>query len=305
MARAASARSGQPMVVDRPWTTATGSSSYRRTGRSPTVAISLASASVPTISTADSGASCPARRWAALWALVTTSAPVAVKPRSRRWDATWSALREALLVTNSLQPCTSSSDRTAPSVGDAPRNTVPSRSISRQSCSCARVFISAQLADAIFGVGDAVDVGGRRAQEPLQRLVVTSERQQRVRVGVEQPGRRRALAGRVQLRGGQDGQRLLELPEIGARAGRHDAQLVGVVTVELGRLRSAREFDRPLRTAKSAFAIGDQREQRGLAAHPAGRAQFSQRLPPVAALVGGDSDGFADDGNPAGAGPRR
>ncbi|CNJ96559.1 Uncharacterised protein [Mycobacterium tuberculosis] len=53
MASAASARSGQPMVIERPCTTATGSSSNRRTGRSPTAVISLANASVPTIKTGD------------------------------------------------------------------------------------------------------------------------------------------------------------------------------------------------------------------------------------------------------------
>src|SRR5947209_3897179 len=305
MASAASARSGQPMVVDSPCTTATGSSSYRRTGRSPTAATSSASASVPTIRTRDSGGNWSASSRAALWALVTTSVPVAVKPRSRRCDATSSALREALLVTYSLRLLTSSSEWTAPSVGWAPRKTVPSRSTSKQSYCCAMFFISRELADALFGVGDAVDIGSRRAQEPFQRLVIAAERQQRVGVGVEQPRRRRAVAARVQLRRGQQGQRLLQLPEVRAGAGGDDAQLVGVVAGQLGRLRPARQFDRPLRTATPAFTIGDQREQRRFAAHPAGGAQFGQRLGPVAAVVGGDSDGLADRGDPAGPGPRR
>ena len=162
-----------------------------------------------------------------------------------------------------------------------------------------------QLADPVFGVGDAVDIGGRGAQEPLQRFVFAFERQQRVGVGVEQPRGRRAGAGRVQLRRGQHGQRLVQLPEVRARAGGNDAQLVSVVTAELGRLGSTGQFDRPLRAAKPAFAIGDQRQQRGLAAHSARGPEFGQRLCPVTAVVGGDSDGFADRRDPAGPGPGR
>ncbi len=50
-------------------------------------------------------------------------------------------------------------------------------------------------------------------------------------------------------------------------------------------------------TPRSQSAISG--KQRRLAAHPARRAQFGERLRPVAAVVGGDSDGFADRGDPA------
>ena len=92
------------------------------------------------------------------------------------------------------------------------------------------------------------------------------------------------------------------LPEVGARAGHDDAQLVGVVAGEFGGLGRAGQFDRAFRAANSAFAVGDQRKQRRLAAHPAGSAQFGQRLGPVAAVVGRDADGLSDRGDPAGPG---
>ncbi|CNV17742.1 Uncharacterised protein [Mycobacterium tuberculosis] len=95
------------------------------------------------------------------------------------------------------------------------------------------------------------------------------------------------------------------MPEIGARAGGDDAQLVGGVTAELDRLGPARQFDGPLRPAQTAFAIRDQRKQGGLAPHSSGCPQFGQRLRPIAAAVGGDSDSFAHSGDPAGPNPRR
>ena len=56
---------------------------------------------------------------------------------------------------------------------------------------------------------------------------------------------------------------------------------------------------------EATFAVGDQRQQRRLAAHPAGRPQFGERLGPVAAVVGGDADGFTDRRDPAGPCSRR
>ena len=92
------------------------------------------------------------------------------------------------------------------------------------------------------------------------------------------------------------------LPEIGAGAGHDDAQLVGVVPGELGCLGGARQLDRAFRAAHAAFAVGDQRKQRRLAAHPPGGTQFGQRLGPVAAVVGRDTDGLAHRGDAAGSG---
>ena len=93
------------------------------------------------------------------------------------------------------------------------------------------------------------------------------------------------------------------LSEVGTRAGDDDAQLVGVVAGELGGFGRAGQLDRAFGAADAAFAVGDQRQQRRLAAHPAGRAQFGQRLRPVAAVIGRDADGLADGGDAAG--PRR
>ncbi|MCL6027630.1 hypothetical protein M5Z40_10750, partial [Neisseria meningitidis] len=111
----------------------------------------------------------------------------------------------------------------------------------------------------------------------MQGLVATAQRQQYFSVGVEQARRGRTRTARVELRRGQHRQRLLQLPEIGARAGGDDAQLVGGVTAELDRLGPARQFDGPLRPAQTAFAIRDQRKQGGLAPHSSGCPQFGQR----------------------------
>src|SRR5271166_874531 len=226
---------------------------------------------------------------------------------SHRCPATSSALREALFVTKSLRPGTSSNDSAAPSVNAWPRNTVPSRSRSKQSYCCASVPTSAELAHSVFGIGDPVDVGGRGAQEPLQRLLATVKRQQCLRVRVEQPCRSRPGARRVQLRCGQDLQGLFELTEVGAGAGGDNAQLVGFVAAELGRLSPARQLKRPLGPAEAALAVDNQRKQRGLAAHPARRAQFGKRLRPVTTLIGRDPARFPDGGDTprAGAGGPR
>ncbi len=92
------------------------------------------------------------------------------------------------------------------------------------------------------------------------------------------------------------------LPEVGTRAGHDDAQLVGGVAGEFGGFGCAGQFDRTFRAADSAFAVGDQRKQGRLAAHPARRAQFGQRLGPVAAVIGRNADGLADCGDAAGPG---
>ena len=73
---------------------------------------------------------------------------------------------------------------------------------------------------------------------------------------------RRAGAGRVRLRSGQDGQRLLELTEVRASTRGDDAHLVGLVAGELGRLGPARQLERPFRPTEAAFAVGYQRKQR-------------------------------------------
>ncbi len=93
------------------------------------------------------------------------------------------------------------------------------------------------------------------------------------------------------------------LAEVGAGTGDDDAHLVGFVTGEFGRIVAAGQFERAFGAAEAAFAVGDQRQQRRLAAHPACRPQFRDGLRPVTALIGGDADGFPHCGDPAGAGP--
>ena len=205
IASAASASSGQPILIERPWITATGSSATNRTGARPTAATSAASASVPTTSTFAPAGSRSASIRAALCALVTTSSVTAVNPSSHRCAATSSAEREALLVTNNARHSMLASVSTAPGVGAWPRNTVPSRSRSRQSCCCASVLISVliaggrltggqltgrQLINPFFGIGIAVKICRRGVHEPLHRIIGAAERQQDFGVGVEQPRRR-------------------------------------------------------------------------------------------------------------------
>src|SRR5258705_8344505 len=190
------------------------------------------------------------------------SSRLAVKPIAHRCWATSAGPREALLVTNRVRERTTARVSTAPGVGSWPRKTVPSRSSSRQSWSCARVLTSGQLRDPLFGVGDALDIGGPSVDETLQCGLVAAKREQRLGVGLEQPGGRLPGAGPVQLRGRQECQGLLVLPKVGARAGHDDAKLVGVVAGEFAGLGRAGQFDRAFRTANSAFAVGDQRKQR-------------------------------------------
>src|SRR3954465_5085625 len=246
------------------------------------------------MSTAAPAGNRSASRWAALWALVTTSSATAANPIARRCWATSSELREALFVTYSVREVTAASVSTAPVVGSWPRNTVPSRSRSKQSCSCASVVTSAELRDPFFGIGHAVDIGGCGPDEPLKGFFAPLEGEQRFGVGVEQPGGGLPGPGGVELRRRQDRKGLIELAQVRPGACGDDTQLVGVIAGQLGGVRTAGQFDCPLRSAEAAFAVGDQRQQWRLAAQSAGGAQFGYRLRPVAAVIGGNADGLAD-----------
>ena len=155
-------------------------------------------------------------------------------------------------MTKSLRPGTLSNDSAAPSVSAWPRNTVPSRSRSRQSYCCASVPTSAELAHSVFGVGDTLDVGRRGAQKPLQRLVAAVEREQCLRVGVEQPGRDGPGPRRIQLRCGQYFQGLFELTKVyaaGARR-RRCANSSASSPPELGRFRPSRRASSSARSGR-------------------------------------------------------
>ena len=100
-------------------------------------------------------------------------------------------------MTYSVRAVTAASVSTAPGVGSWPRNTVPSRSRSKQSCSCARVVTSGELRDPLFGVGHALDVCGCGVDEPLQGFVGPC----RVRAAFQ---RRRRTGGRRSARSASD-----------------------------------------------------------------------------------------------------
>src|SRR4029078_12258586 len=161
---------------------------------------------------------------------------------------------------------------------------------------------SVELRDPLFGVGDALGVGGRGVDEPLHSVLIAAKREYRFGVTVEKPCGRLSGPVRIQLRGRQNREGLLVLSEIRAGAGHADARLVAVAPGELGCLGGARQLDRAFRAAYAAFAVGDQRKQRRLAAYAPGGAQFGQRLGPVAAVIGRDTDGLADRGDAAGSG---
>src|SRR4051812_38354517 len=245
------------------------------------------------MSTAAPAGNRSASRCAALWALVTTSSATAANPIARRCWATSSELREALFVTYSVREVTAASVSTAPVVGSWPRNTVPSRSRSKQSCSCASVATSAELRDPFLGIGHALDIGGCSLDEPVQGFFALVEREQCFGVGVEQPGGGLSGSRGVELRRRQDCKGLIELAQIRPGACGDDTQFVGVVTGQLGGVGTAGQFDCPLRSAEAAFTVGDQRQQWRLAAQPAGGAQFGYRLRPVAAVIGGNAAGLA------------
>src|ERR1700694_2513753 len=107
------------------------------------------------------------------------SSGLAVKPIAHRCLATSAGPREALLVTNSIRERTTARVSTAPGVGSWPRRTVRSRSRSRQSWSCARVLKSGELRDPLFCVGDALAIGCRGVDEPLQCVLVAGQRHAR------------------------------------------------------------------------------------------------------------------------------
>ena len=54
--------------------------------------------------------------------------------------------------------------------------------------------------------------------------------------------------------------------------------------------------------ARAAFAVGNQREQLGLAPHPAGGTEFRERLGPVPALIRRDTNRLAYGCDPPGTG---
>ena len=103
-------------------------------------------------------------------------------------------------------------------------------------CSACRasVITSGEFGDPVLGIGDTIHVGRSRIDKPLQRLVGTLERQQRIGVDVEQPRRGLAGLGRIQLRGRENREGLFELPQVGTGPGDHDAKFVGIVAGERG-----------------------------------------------------------------------
>ena len=96
------------------------------------------------------------------------------------------------------------------------------------------------------------------------------------------------------MRRRQNRKGLIQLSQVRPCAGHDDTQFVGVVAGQLGGIGTAGQLDCPLRSAETAFTVGDQRQQWGLATHPAGGPEFGDRLRPVAAVIGGNADGFAD-----------
>ena len=110
----------------------------------------------------------------------------------------------------------------------------------------------------------------------------------------------RAVGGRT-VRVGQPG---LDLAEVGAGPGDHGGQLDPGLVVEFGRLFRSGEFDGLLRVAESPFAVGQDGEMAGAAAHPAGGPQLTDGLGPFSGAVGDQADGLPNHGDPAAASSR-
>ena len=98
-------------------------------------------------------------------------------------------------------------------------NRIPAQGLWRQASSLIRSSASVTSSTSAL----------RRVQEPLDGLVLTAQRQQRFGVGVKQPRRGLSSSRRIRCRRRQHRQRLLELAQVGAGTGGHDAQFVGVV----------------------------------------------------------------------------
>ena len=96
----------------------------------------------------------------------------------------------------------------------------------------------------------------------------------------------------------------LDLAEVGAGPGDHGGQFDPGLVVEFGRLFRSGEFDGLLRVAKSPFAVGEDGEVAGAAAHPAGGPQLTDGLGPFSGAVGHQADGLPNHGDPAAASSR-
>ena len=155
--------------------------------------------------------------------------------------------------------------------------------------------LTGQIGDAEVSVGLPVDVGIGGMHEPLQGVGLTPGGQEVVGIGVEQPRAPRIPTAGLQLRKLEGDNSRIELVEVTARTRHDDGQLDLGTARQLPRFRPAGEFDRPLRAAHGPLDVGHHGQMPGTATHAACRAQFRQRLSPLACVVGRDACGFSDD----------
>ncbi len=154
--------------------------------------------------------------------------------------------------------------------------------------------VAGQFGGAVLGVGLAVDVGGRGVEEPLQALVRAARRDQRVGVGVEQARGGRAGAHRIQIRGLQGDDGLIELAQVHPGARHHDPQLAGLVTAEPLCFLAAAELDGPLRPTETTLAVRHHGQQPGTTRHAPRGPQLREGLGPLLGVIGHHTGGLAD-----------
>jgi EmrB/QacA subfamily drug resistance transporter len=155
-----------------------------------------------------------------------------------------------------------------------------------------------QFGEAVSRVGLAAGVGSGGPGEGIAGLLRAPGRQQRVRVGVEEPRGPRAqpAAGQFGHLQGHDGG--LGKALIPADARLDDAELDLHGPAEFAGLRLAYQRQRPVQPAQGPLAVGHDRQVLVPAGHAPRGAQLSQGFGPPTGLVGGDAAGLPDHADP-------
>ena len=148
---------------------------------------------------------------------------------------------------------------------------VAARTVSLVLFACAEIVKTevVEILVALGSIGLAVDIRTGRTSEPGEGLVLPAGLQQRVRVGVVEPGvfRPDSLAG--EFRALQCYYRRIGQTLITANAGLDDAELDLGVVISPARVWTSHDVECPVRAAKSPFAVGHERQVTTAAREPA------------------------------------
>jgi hypothetical protein len=145
-----------------------------------------------------------------------------------------------------------------------------------------------EVEEPLGGIGRGVLVHFGGSGEPFAGLIAATDGQQRVGVGIPEPGHPRLVRG--QLAHLQHRHRGLVLAEVGPGAGRHDEKLDRLVGGELVPVGCAVHVNGSLRSTERPLAVGQYGQVGLLPAHPVIRPEFADRRLPLTGVVGGETD---------------